>query len=44
LATYHAQTRPVAEHYERAGVLHRINGVGDVERISSAILSALGVE
>lgn len=44
LATYHAQTRPVAEHYERAGVLHRIDGVGDVERISSAILSALGVE
>ena len=35
---------PVAEHYERAGVLHRINGVGDVEDISRAILSALGVE
>ena len=44
LATYHAQTRPVAEHYERAGVLHRIDGVGDVDTISSAILSALGVE
>ncbi|MEE3090425.1 MAG: adenylate kinase [Candidatus Thermoplasmatota archaeon] len=44
LETYHAQTRPVAEHYERAGVLHRINGVGDVEDISSAILTALGVE
>jgi adenylate kinase len=44
LATYHAQTRPVAEHYERAGVLHRIDGVGDVEDISSAILTALGVE
>ena len=26
------------------GVLHRINGVGDVEDISRAILSALGVE
>lgn len=44
LETYHAQTRPVAEHYEREGVLHRINGVGDVEDISRAILSALGVE
>ena len=44
LKTYHAQTRPVAEHYARAGVLHRINGVGDVEDISRAILSALGVE
>ena len=44
LEAYHAQTRPVAEHYEREGVLHRINGVGDVEDISRAILSALGVE
>ena len=44
LETYHAQTQPVAEHYDRAGVLHRINGVGDVEAISNAILTALGVE
>ena len=44
LEAYHAQTRPVADHYEREGVLHRINGVGDVEDISRAILSALGVE
>jgi len=44
LSTYHEQTSPVAEHYERAGLLHRIDGVGDVDDISSAILAALGVE
>ncbi len=41
LATYHEQTRPVAAHYDAKGLLHRINGVGDVETITAAILDAL---
>ena len=44
LSIYHEQTSPVAEHYDHAGLLHRIDGVGDVAQISNAILAALGVE
>lgn len=42
LATYHEQTQPVADHYAAKGLLHRIDGVGDVDTITEAILAALG--
>lgn len=41
LNTYHAQTEPVLEYYEKKGLLMRFNGVGKVEEIGKMVLDAL---
>ncbi len=41
LQVYEEQTAPVADLFERQGVLHRITGVGDVDEIFQRIRSAL---
>lgn len=41
LEVYDEQTRPVVEHYERAGVLRRVKGVGDAGEIRSRVGEAL---
>ncbi len=41
LAAYRAQTAPVLPYYETAGRLVTVDGMGDIEEISSAILRTL---
>ncbi|MGH2378456.1 MAG: adenylate kinase [Candidatus Limnocylindria bacterium] len=41
LAVYEEQTRPVVDHYERAGLLRRVDGVGDVDRIRERVARAI---
>ena len=41
IEVYQANTRPLLEHYERLGLLARVDGVGRADEISRRILSAL---
>ncbi len=41
LAVYEEQTRPVVDHYQKAGLLRRVNGVGDVDQISERVAQAI---
>ncbi len=41
LVKYHADTAPVIPFYEEAGLLKRIDGVGDPQTVTTRILSAL---
>jgi adenylate kinase len=41
LTVYHAQTEPLIEYYEKAGLLRKINGLGDTAEIASNFLSAM---
>ncbi|MFZ0888337.1 MAG: adenylate kinase [Candidatus Binataceae bacterium] len=42
LQVYAAETRPLLEHYERQGLLARIDGVGRPDEVGSRIFEALG--
>jgi adenylate kinase len=42
LDTYEAMTSELLPHYERKGILKRINGVGGVEEVTTRVLDALG--
>jgi adenylate kinase len=42
LAVYEEQTKPVVEHYEKAGLLRRVNGVGDVDQIRERVAQVIG--
>ncbi|MFI5352409.1 MAG: adenylate kinase [Candidatus Binatales bacterium] len=41
IEVYKANTRPLSEHYERSGLLARMDGVGRPDEISRRILNAL---
>lgn len=41
LTVYHAQTEPLIEYYEKAGLLRKINGLGDTAEIATNFLSAM---
>jgi adenylate kinase len=41
LQTFHNQTRPLVEYYEHKGVLIRISGVGPIDEVGEAVISAL---
>ena len=41
LATFHAQTEPLIEYYRGAGLLHEINGEGDIAVVSARSLAAV---
>jgi len=43
LQVYSASTRPLLEHYDRAGVLNKIDGIGRPEEIFNRIVTALGL-
>jgi adenylate kinase len=43
LQVYAASTRPLLEHYERLGLLSRVDGIGRTEDVGDRILKALGV-
>jgi adenylate kinase len=42
LGAYHEQTSPIVPHYERQGLVKRVDGVGDPDEITSRIRAALG--
>lgn len=42
LATYHDQTEPLYEYYERTGRLRKIDGTGSPDEVFSRIVEALG--
>ncbi len=42
LDTYEAMTAELLPHYEKIGILKRINGVGTVEEVTARVLQALG--
>ncbi len=44
LQVYAAQTEPLARYYERAGLLHRIPGTGEIPEIFRSLLRAVGAE
>jgi adenylate kinase len=41
LVTYHRQTEPLVEYYERSGVLRRINGDQTIEKVAAEIAGVL---
>jgi adenylate kinase len=41
LSVYHAQTEPLIEYYEKAGLLRKIGGLGDTAEIAANFLSAM---
>ncbi len=42
ISTYQAMTSELLPHYERLGLLRRVNGVGDVADVTQRCLAALG--
>lgn len=44
LVAYHEQTTPVVSYYEGQKVVRRINGVGELDEVSSRAYKALGCE
>lgn len=42
LAVYHAQTKPLVEHYRQRGVLLAVNGNQSIDQVAEAVWSALG--
>jgi adenylate kinase len=43
LSAYHAQTAPLIPFYESLGLLRRVDGVGEVDSVTAALLAALAV-
>ncbi|GAB3752949.1 adenylate kinase [Zhihengliuella somnathii] len=42
LALYHEQTAVVVDRYRERGIVHEVNGLGEVDEVTSRVLSALG--
>ena len=42
LVAYHGQTAPLIPYYEQRGLLRRVDGVGEMARITERVLKALG--
>ncbi len=41
LEVFHEHTAPLAEQYERRGILHRVDGMGPVDEVTERILAVL---
>jgi adenylate kinase len=41
LVQYHEKTAPLVEHYEREGLLERVDGLGEIDEVSSRLESAI---
>ncbi len=39
---YEEQTRPVVDHYQRMGLIRRVNGIGDVSDIAERLRATIG--
>ena len=44
LKVYHSQTAPLVDYYTAKGLVHKIDGAGDMDGIYAAILEALGAK
>jgi adenylate kinase len=44
LKVYHEQTAPVSGHYEKKGLLHKVNGDQGIDGIFTAIMKELGAK
>ena len=44
LATYHKETEPLKEYYDKQGKLKTMNGVGSVAQTSAAAFTILGID
>jgi adenylate kinase len=44
LKVYHEQTAPVSGHYEKKGLLHKVNGDQGIDGIFAAIMKELGAK
>ena len=42
LSSYHAYTEPIVPHYEKQGLVRRVDGVGEPDDVTERILAALG--
>ncbi len=42
LVAYHGQTAPLIPYYEQRGLLRRVDGVGEMAKITERVLKALG--
>jgi adenylate kinase len=42
LGAYHSQTSPIIPHYERQGLVKRVDGVGEPDEVTARIRAALG--
>jgi adenylate kinase len=40
LRVYHQQTAPLIDYYRQAGLLVEVDGAGDIETVSAALLEA----
>jgi len=43
LVVFHNQTEPVKAYYEKAGILHKVDGMGAIPEITARIFAALGI-
>lgn len=41
LAVYREQTAPISDHYDRKGLLTRVDGIGSIEEINQRLVAAL---
>ncbi len=44
LQKYHSETAPIIPYYDQQGLLRRIDGVGDPQRIAENLFAALGLD
>ncbi len=41
LAAYHAQTAPILPHYRASGKLHQVDGMADIDMVTTALIAVL---
>lgn len=41
LAAYHAQTAPILPHYRASGKLHQVDGMADIDVVTTALMAVL---
>ena len=41
LAAYHAQTAPILPHYRASGKLHQVDGMADIDVVTTALIAVL---
>jgi adenylate kinase len=41
LEVFYKQTRPLIEYYHKAGLLHTVSGLGEIDQVKQAILDVI---
>jgi adenylate kinase len=44
LDVYLQQTAPLIEHYRALGLLHEVNGLGDIHEVTMRLVQELGIK